>query len=306
MKVELTLFAMVAVLIVGTIGPVMAESTATWDDKSSDIKRKYEEKRHEIEKRYQLEFDKLEKQYAQVKMEIYKKIESNPNLSQSEIDLMFNQFIAEFDAKRKNLESNRMQEFKELEKSFKNEYDKIRADSKPSDSTKSDYSNTKTYQNNAPHLNDPQWKTIEPMAQKIMDSIPMEKIQSLWESGQTDTLLKLIVSETDLTYDEAKRVILFFEKYDDRRNTEKKYYDEKKYLVQNQPSTVKPYPNDGTISKPYPNDGTILKLEQRVVELEKENKELREYNSQLEKKIAEINAIVLEQIKIIYDWVIAK
>ncbi|NJK78162.1 MAG: hypothetical protein HC944_05190 [Nanoarchaeota archaeon] len=60
-----------------------------------------------------------------------------------------------------------------------------------------------------------------------MNSIPMEKIQFLWESGQVDQLMELIVSETDLTYDETKRVVLFFEKYD------KRHYDEKSIMTKN-------------------------------------------------------------------------
>lgn len=285
MKVALSLLGLFAVLLVG-ISPAMAESTASYEN-SSDVKRKYEEKRHEIEKRYQIEFENLEKEYSQVKMEIYNKIEANPNLTQSEIDSMFNQFIAEFDKKRKNLEFMKMQELDELHKIFKNEINQTPTKPQYPDS-KTDY--VKPHPPKEPYLNDPQWKAIEPMAQKIMDSIPMEKIQSLWESGQIDRLLELIVSETDLTYDEAKRVVSFFEKYDNRHYDKKPYYD------------ANLTPN----AQPSADNGLVIKLEKRIAELEKENKELKEYNSQLEQKIAEINAIVLEQIKIIYDWVITK
>lgn len=292
MKVALSIFGLFAVLLVGIIGPAMAETTATMDN-SSDVKRKYEEKRQAIEKHYQIEFENLEKQYSQVKMEIYNKIDANPNLTQSEIDSMFNQFIAEFDKKRKNLESMKMNELYELDRMFKNEIHPMPTKPQSADSAKSDYVKSLPKE---PYLNDPQWKTIEPLAQKIMDTIPMEKIQSLWESGQIDRLLELIVSETDLTYDEAKRVVSFFAKYDNQNYDEKPHYDGTPHYAAN------PIP----ASPPYMDDSLVIKLEQRIDELERENKELREYNSQLEQKIAEINIIVLEQIKIIYDWVITK
>jgi len=306
MKAALPLLGLFAVLLVGMICPVMAETAATTGDYSSDVKRKYDEKRQAIEKHYQIEFENLEKQYSQVKMEIYNKIEANPNLLQSEIDSMFNQFIAEFDKKRKNLESMKIQEFNELDKMFKNEIHPMPAKPQSADSTKSDYA--KPHPPKEPYLNDPQWKTIEPMAQKIMDAIPMEKIQSLWESGQIDRLLELIVSETDLTYDEAKRVVSFFEKYDNRHYDDKPYYNDKPYHNDTPYYDNKPQYAANPTHNPQPNmdDGLVIKLEQRIGELEKENKELREYNSQLEQKIAEINAIVLEQIKIIYNWVITK
>jgi len=63
-----------------------------------------------------------------------------------------------------------------------------------------------------PYESDPEWESIEPLAQKIMDAIPMGQIQSLWESGQNDALVELIVSETDLTIEQANQVLAFFER----------------------------------------------------------------------------------------------
>ncbi|NJK78163.1 MAG: hypothetical protein HC944_05195 [Nanoarchaeota archaeon] len=128
MKTSL-LFGLFAVLFVGMIGPVMAESI-------TGESQKYEQKRQEIEKRYHLEFQSLEKQYAQVKMEIYQKIEANPQLTEDEKNSMFEQFIREFDEKRKNLEHKKMQELEELKMSYK---DYVHPDYKYDDSIKSNY-----------------------------------------------------------------------------------------------------------------------------------------------------------------------
>ena len=43
----------------------------------------------------------------------------------------------------------------------------------------------------------------------------MEKIQKLWMSPQHDALVDLIVSETDLTVEQAKKVIAFFERVEE-------------------------------------------------------------------------------------------
>ena len=53
---------------------------------------------------------------------------------------------------------------------------------------------------------------------------------------------------------------------------------------------------------PVADDGTILKLEQRIAELERENNMLRETIEELEEKIIQINAVLMEQVKFIYEW----
>lgn len=45
-------------------------------------------------------------------------------------------------------------------------------------------------------------------------------------------------------------------------------------------------------------------LEERIHELERENQELREQIVQLEKKIADLNAMLMEQLKVIYEWIL--
>ena len=45
-------------------------------------------------------------------------------------------------------------------------------------------------------------------------------------------------------------------------------------------------------------------LEERIHELERENQELREQIVQLEKKIEDLNAVLMEQLKVIYEWIL--
>lgn len=45
-------------------------------------------------------------------------------------------------------------------------------------------------------------------------------------------------------------------------------------------------------------------LEERIHELERENQELREQIVQLEKKIEDLNAMLMEQLKVIYEWIL--
>ena len=127
-----------------------------------------------------------------------------------------------------------------------------------------------------------------------MDAIPMEKIQHLWESGQVDELLELIVSETDLSYEEAKRVIAFHEKYKDRHDEKSDEYEhgypDHRY--------DEPYP----YSEPTDDDSQIHKLEQRISELEEENRSLQNTISELEEKVSQMNTVLMEQVKFIYEW----
>ena len=54
----------------------------------------------------------------------------------------------------------------------------------------------------------------------------------------------------------------------------------------------------------HPTDNEqILKLEQRIAELEEENQMLLETIEELEEKIIQVNAILMEQVKFIYEWV---
>jgi len=162
------------------------------------------------------------------------------------------------------------------------------------------------------HENDPEWRTIEPLANRIMDTIPMDKIERLWMAGEIDVLLDLIVSETDLTYEEAKRVLAFYEKYDDKdyRDDYSKYDGDRDYRddyskYDGYVQTEREYPQYDYVEQhdtPYYDDSNELLLEQRIVELEDENQELRIEISEFEKQLSELNALIMDQFGFILDW----
>ena len=288
MQKTLPILGLFAVLMVGMITPAMAEYDNKWEQKYIELENEFEEKRHQIDRQFQQEFEELDKYYEQEKMQIYEKIE-NSDLSDSEIDKMFDELFREFEEKRHSLEADMMIQFKELDEMFQKELRHL-------DETIDNQRHDGTY-DYEPYKDDSEWKSIEPLAQRIMDTIPMEKIQSLWESGQIDRLIELIVSETDLSYDEAKRVVIFFEKYDDR-DYEKEHYPEHDYSDYNYPEHDYPVPQPTS----YP-DEQVLRLEQKISELEEENQILKETIRDMEEKMAQMNALLLEQVRFIYEWV---
>ena len=299
MQKTLPILGLFAVLMVGMITPAIAEYDNKWEQKYIELENEFEEKRHQIDRQFQQEFEELDKYYEQEKMQIYEKIE-NSDLSDSEIDKIFDELFREFEEKRHSLEADMMIQFKELDEMFQKELRHLdeTIDNQRHDGTY-DYEPYKdgTYVNYEPYKDDSEWKSIEPLAQRIMDTIPMEKIQSLWESGQIDRLIELIVSETDLSYDEAKRVVIFFEKYDDR-DYEKEHYPEHNYSDYNYPEHDYPVPQPTS----YP-DEQVLRLEQKISELEEENQILKETIRDMEEKMAQMNALLLEQVRFIYEWV---
>ncbi|MHA7734665.1 OmpH/Skp family outer membrane protein [Nitrosopumilus sp. S6] len=312
MQKTLPILGLFAILFVGMLSPAMAQYDE-WDEKYKQLHEEFEEKRHAIERQFQEEFQELDRYYEQQKMEIYEKIENNPDLSDSEINAMFDGLFSEFDEKRQSLESDMMRQFQELEEMFEEEFrhldDKYRDEHVNADGT---YRDTTEYEDDGEfYENDPEWQSIEPMAKRIMEMIPPEKIQRLWEAGEIEQLVELIVSETDLSYEQAKRVVVFFEKYDNRDDASydnSEYYQEHDYNKYDYPEHdypehdyVEPYP------EPYPvptvDSEQVLRLEQRISELEVENQMLRETIGELEEKITQINAVLMEQVKFIYEWV---
>jgi len=306
----LSILALFAVLAVGLISPAIAEGDDKWDEQYRELEREFDEKRHQIDREANEQFEELDKEYANEKNEIYEKIESNPDIKDSEIDRMFEELFSKYDEKRQSIESEIMKQFEEMDREFEKELQRIddevrehyeKQEGEHDDYDKYDehddydkYDEHDDYNDYQPHEDDPEWKSIEPLTQRIMDVIPMEKIQRLWESGQIDELLEMIVSETDLSYEEAKRVIAFHEKYKDRHDEKSDEYEHG-------------YP-DHRYDEPYPyleptnDDSQILKLEQRISELEEENRSLQNTISELEKKVSQMNTVLMEQVKFIYEW----
>ena len=329
MQKTLSILGLFAVLIVGLISPAMAEGDDKWDEQYRELEREFDEKRQQIEREANEQFEELDREHEKEKNEIYEKIESNPDIKDSEIDRMFDELFSRYDEKRQSIESEIMKQFEEMEREFENELQRIDDEAREYDEEQEkqydddydryeeydaagnkyddynkyeehddDYDRYEGYDDDykdyQPHEDDPEWKSIEPLTQRIMDVIPMEKVQHFWESGQVDELLELIVSETDLSYEEAKRVIAFHEKYKDRHDEKSDEYE-------------RDYP-DHRYDEPYPyleptnDDSQILKLEQRISELVEENRSLQNTISELEKKVSQMNTVLMEQIKFIYEW----
>ncbi len=303
MQKTLPILGVFAILFVGMISPAMAEDNQ-WEEKYRAIENEFQEKRQHIDNYFQEEFEELDRQYGEVKMEIYEKIDSNPEITDSEMDRMFNEMFLEFDEKRQSLESDMMRQYDELDEAYENELRSLENDARQ-------YYEEKESVDENHYENDPEWESIELLANKIMESIPMEKIQRLWEAGQIEELVEVIVAETDLSYEEAKRVVYFFEKYDNRDDHGKDNYQEAEYTEHEyREYDYKEYgyeePHTELYPAPVADNGEILRLEQRITELEVENQMLRENIAQLEEKIAQINEVVMEQIKLIYEWTLSQ
>ena len=316
MQKTLPILGLFAILFVGMISPAIAEGDDKWNDQYRQAEKEFEEKKYQIEDQFHEEFEDIEKHYEEVKSEIYEKINSNPELTDSEIDRMFDELYLEFDEKRQSIESEMWKQFEELEKEFQRQLQQIDAEAREfyesqedrynddhfDDQYDDEYYNeddhfeSDDFKNYAPHESDPEWDSIEPLAKRIMDIIPMDKIQRLWEAGQLDAVIELIVSETDLSYEEAKRVVTFFEKYESQK-PDRDEYPEHDYPRDNYPEPRHTSPVD---------NGEVLRLEQRILELERENQSLRDTIEELQDKVSQINAVVMEQIKFIYQWVLSQ
>ncbi|AFS82438.1 hypothetical protein [Candidatus Nitrosopumilus sediminis] len=136
-----------------------------------------------------------------------------------------------------------------------------------------------------------------------MENIPMEEIQGLWMAGDIDVLLNLIISKTDLTSEEAKRVLMFFEKYEgDSRQDYRE--DHLKYNEYVQTESAYPQHDYAESQNRLYDDSNAQILEQQIIDLQEENQELKREISKLEKKLSELNEVVMEQVKFIYDWVL--
>ena len=250
MQKTLPIFGLFAIMFVGLIAPAMAED-GDWE-KYSQIEKEYDEKRHQLDEKYHKEFEELDRYYSEQKMAIYDKLENDSSLSEKDADRMFEELYEEYDTKLEHLEEEMYLAFEELEEQFEKDmgydryededydaagnyigdnYDDDRYDDDKYDDDRyydddkydddrhyddDDYKYNDRYDDkhydDEPYMDDPEWQSIEPLAEKIMDTIPMDKIEYLWEAGQIDELVELIVSETGMNTEDAKRVISFFEK----------------------------------------------------------------------------------------------
>ena len=303
MQKPMLIFGLFAILFAGLISPVTAENDDSWKNSYRELEHEYDEQRWNIEKLFDEKYQMLNKYYEEQKISIYEKIDSDPSLSQTEIDEMFRDLFDEFEEKQNELDAEYQSNLAELEMMFAEKFRQLDEEYSEYYDQQNNYDyydgtandgyvdgGYNEYEINEPYMNDPEWKEIEPLAEKIMNSIPMEKIRILWESGKIDELVNLIVSETNLSYDDAKRVVSFFEKYEhDSHNDD--HYDEEIPVEQYAP---------GETYDDYD------ELKNRVSELEEENRMLRQTISELEEKIVQINAVLMEQVTFIYEWVLSQ
>jgi hypothetical protein len=180
------------------------------------------------------------------------------NLQQQRLDLEH-----ELDQKRQQLEYEFDRKRMELEQEFRDDYE--------------------------PYQYDEEYSEIEELKDRILANVSMDEIQSFWMRGDFEGLRDLIMSKTDLTEDEVKRVFAFFQKYEgDHRD----YNDDR----------------DGyqDYDRPNDNSGETDRLLQRIDQLEQENRELRDYLDELEQKLTDLNLIVMQQVQVIYEWVLSQ
>jgi len=265
-----------------------------------EIFDKYEKERRALED--QIHQDMSFRDYS-FDDEMYREYDNQRMVLEKEFDQKIMELEHEFDQRRMELEkdndyTNYDDKFYDDRNYDDRNYDDRNYDDRNYDDRNYDDRNydDRSHDYKEPHENDPEWQSIEPLANKIMDAIPMDKIERLWMAGEIDVLLDLIVSETDLTYEEAKRVLTFFEKYEGDRDD---HYDG---YAQTEPG----YPQYDYVEQydePYYDDSKELLLEQRITELEDENQELRIEISEFEKQLADLNALVMEQVGFIYDWI---
>ncbi|MBL7002048.1 MAG: hypothetical protein ISR80_04760 [Nitrosopumilus sp.] len=314
-----------AMLFVGfSIVPAFADDI---NQRFYELESDFEQKRQSISQYYDEQYRELEQEYGVIKLEVVQKIEQN-DFSDSEIDAMYNELFSFYNESRAEIDSAMLLEFEELERMFQEEIERVDAEYSDYekdtryDETINDYDSTYTdynadgtavtnhdeyydnYEQNEREYfeSDPEWVEIQPLAQRIMDIIPMEKIQRLWESPQHDALVELIVAETNLTIEEAKKVIAFFERVERQDDYQKEEYYEKEYREYDYVEPTYAYVEPQV----YYDDSEVLRLEQKITELQAENDTLRNEISELKVKLEQVNAVVMEQIKIIYEWVLGQ
>jgi len=123
------------------------------------------------------------------------------------------------------------------------------------------------------------YESVDTIKNKIMAAFSMDEIESFWSSDR-EGLLSEILARTDLTRAEIEKLFGYAEKYDDHEDD----YD--------RPDHQENFDFD--------------RLEERIQQLENENRELRGHIFDLEKKLADLNQVIIEQVRVIYEWVISR
>jgi len=216
-------------------------------------------------------------------------------------DNEFNNLYQNFQQQRLDLEHELDQKRQQLE----HEFDRKRMDLEQE--FRDDYE---------PYQYDEEYSEIEELKDRILADVSMDEIQSFWMRGDFEGLRDLILSRTNLTNDEVTLVFEFFKKYegdhrdyDDYREHDYDQYREDDYYKERDGySKYDEYDdhNYQEFDKPNDNSREIDVLLQRIDQLEWEKQELRDYLDELEQKLTDLNLIVMQQVQVIYEWVLGQ
>ena len=281
-----------------------------FEQKRMDMEFNMDSKKLDIEHEYQNKFQELDFEFEAKRLALEEEISQSEYLTPDQTRDMFDELYLEFEEQRRKLEDqmyremnsfghsdnefndlyhNLQQQRLDLEHEFDQkrqqlEYEFDRKRMELEQEFRDDYE---------PYQYDEGYSEIKKLEEKILASISMDEIQSLWMARDYGGLRDLILSRTDLTDDEVTLVFEFFKKYegdhrdydDYREHDSYREYDDRDYREFDEP-------ND--------NSGETDRLLQRIDQLEQENQELRDYLYELERKLTDLNLIVMQQVQVIY------
>ena len=287
-----------------------------FEQKRMDMEFDTDSKRLAIEHEYQNKFLQLDLDFEEQRLALEEEISQSEDLTPEQTREMFDELYAEFEEQRRALEDQMYQEMSSFEHSgyefndlyydfqqqrldLEHEFDQERQQLEQEFDRKRMELEQEFRDDYEPYQYDEGYSEIKELEEKILASLSMDEIQSLWMARDYNGLRDLILSRTDLTDDEVTLVFEFFKKYegdhrdydDYREHDDYREYDDRDYREFDEP-------ND--------NSGETDRLLQRIDQLEQENQELRDYLYELERKLTDLNLIVMQQVQVIYEWVLSQ
>jgi len=268
------------------------ESDYDFESIKYQLEDEYNEKRGAIEEEMEREMRQLDEYFEDAMRELENDFEEKRRaLDESsrdkfrELDYEFQdefRYIEEdFDDKRHQIENDSKEQRRLMEDKFREQ----RMEQEKFDRYDDDYNHDDDFMKMIP---DEEFEEVEMIKNKIMAKFSMEEIDSYWSSGDKEGLLSEILARTDLSRAQVEKVFGYADKMEDKHMDEFDKY------------------GSGYQDEQVGNFYEFDRLEERVQELEDENKELRSYISDLEKKLEDFNQVIVEQIKVIYDWIIVR
>jgi len=265
---------------------------SNYDFEKQQLENEHHEKRAAIEEGMNREMRQLDEYIQDAMRELENNFEDKRRaLDESsrdkfrELDLEFQKEFRyveeEFDEERRVIENDSRDQRHSMETKFREH----RMQQEKSDRYRDDYRNDDDFMKMVPPED---FEMVEMTKNKILAKFSMEEIDSYWDRGDKEGLLSEILARTDLTRAQVEKIFEYAEKFEGKHMDE---YD--KYT-------------SGSHDEQADNSYDFNRLEKRVQELEDENKELRSHISDLEKSLVALNQVVLEQIKVIYDWILVR